>query len=194
MVNQSTSVSSGIFGVSGPRCLFGSSNRTTFDNHRRPLWSQSVGNASSTMTLVTQKHSCTICVRRKVKCDKLSPCSTCSRTGSDCVYRPPPKSQRHRKRLADDDLLSKIREYEGLLQEHNIKFQPLDNSWIPSPLELKWIPRPQSDVRAGDSPEDQSESEMRSESEGATKQLQIESPNVHPGHACLWFDLPQEVR
>ncbi|KIM98484.1 hypothetical protein OIDMADRAFT_167284 [Oidiodendron maius Zn] len=86
-----------------------------------------------------QKYSCATCARRKVKCDKLSPCSNCSKSQNECVYRVPALSQRHRKRPADEDLLSKISEYEDLLRRNSIKFQPLDNSWIPSPLEEQLV-------------------------------------------------------
>ncbi|OCL05728.1 hypothetical protein AOQ84DRAFT_412861 [Glonium stellatum] len=86
-----------------------------------------------------QKYCCITCTRRKIKCDKLSPCSSCSKSQSECVYRAPAPSQRHRKRPADEDLLSKISEYEDLLRKNNVEFQPLHNSWIPSPLEEKLL-------------------------------------------------------
>ncbi|GAD98582.1 hypothetical protein NECHADRAFT_86480 [Paecilomyces variotii No. 5] len=84
------------------------------------------------------------CTKRKVRCNKEDPCSNCSKAQIECSYRSPVPSQRHRKRLADDELLSKINEYEGLLRRHSIEFSPLDNSWILSPLEEKLPSRSQS--------------------------------------------------
>lgn len=88
-------------------------------------------------------------------------------------------SQRHRKRPADDDLLSKIREYEDLLRTNNVKFQPFDNSWIPSQLE-KPVSRPgtQQPVEAQSSAEQES---------------QIDLTAGRSGTACLWSGLPKEV-
>ena len=88
----------------------------------------------------SNQFSCLNCSRRKVKCDKLSPCSSCSKTNAKCVYRPPPPSQRHRKRLTHGDLLCKIRELESLLTNHNVSYEPLDNSWIQSSWETKLEP------------------------------------------------------
>ncbi len=89
------------------------------------------------------RHSCVACTRRKVKCDKLSPCSSCHRAQAACIYREPPPSQRHRKRLTHSDLLSKIQELETLLQSNSIPFEPLNNTWIHSPWEEKAINNPQ---------------------------------------------------
>ncbi|KAH8897233.1 hypothetical protein GQ53DRAFT_712959 [Thozetella sp. PMI_491] len=89
------------------------------------------------------QHSCVACARRKVKCDKLSPCSTCSRTQAACIYRNPAPSQRHRRQLTHRDLLSKIQELESLLRGHKIQFDPLDTSWVQSPWEVKLAKSPQ---------------------------------------------------
>lgn len=148
------------------------------------------------MTPSIQKHSCATCAQRKVKCDKLSPCSNCSRSQSECVYRAPALSQRHRKRPADEDLLSKISEYEDLLRKNNVKFQPLDNSWIPSPLEEKLVSRPQT-ARPGSSvaPKTPSEAECPPEAQGSEQQQQSQPdlPGAQSEAACLWSGLPKEV-
>ncbi|KAL7917773.1 hypothetical protein ACQKWADRAFT_274172 [Trichoderma austrokoningii] len=81
------------------------------------------------------RYSCVACARRKVKCDKLSPCTTCSKTQVACLYRDPVPSQRHRKRATQRDLLSKIQELETILHNNRIPFEALDNSWISSQWE-----------------------------------------------------------
>ncbi|EHK20985.1 uncharacterized protein TRIVIDRAFT_153427 [Trichoderma virens Gv29-8] len=82
-------------------------------------------------------HSCVACARRKVKCDKLKPCSSCSKSQAACVYRAPVPSQRHRKRLTQHDLMSKIQELESILDSHGIPFEGLGTSWIRSHWEEK---------------------------------------------------------
>ncbi len=83
------------------------------------------------------QNSCVTCYRRKKRCDKLDPCSNCSRAQIACTYRAPAPSQRHRKRLTQGDLLSKIQELESLLHSHSIPFDPLGGSWIHSAWEEK---------------------------------------------------------
>ncbi|RFU81473.1 fungal specific transcription factor [Trichoderma arundinaceum] len=85
------------------------------------------------------QNSCVACTRRKVKCDKLRPCSSCAKSQVACIYRAPVPSQRHRKRLTQGDLLSKIQELETLLHSHKIPFNALENSWINSPWEEKLV-------------------------------------------------------
>ena len=70
--------------------------------------------------------SCTICQQRKVKCDKAYPtCSNCVRHRSSCVYVPPAKSQRKKRKSPEDKLIDRLSEYEALLEAHGI---PLDKS------------------------------------------------------------------
>jgi hypothetical protein len=60
----------------------------------------------------------TVCVRcrhRRVKCDKLSPCSGCAKSGSDCVFRSSRRVSRHSENSAGDksegneNLLSRVK-------------------------------------------------------------------------------------
>ncbi|KAK2006296.1 hypothetical protein LZ32DRAFT_595856 [Colletotrichum eremochloae] len=99
------------------------------------------------------QNSCVACARRKVKCDKLSPCSSCSKMQSACIYRPPVPSQRHRRRLTQGDLLSKIQELESILHSHGIPFDPLGNSWIPSAWEDKFTMTSRTQASPGTSVE-----------------------------------------
>lgn len=68
--------------------------------------------------------ACVRCQQRKVKCDHKDPCATCVKAGVPCVTSN--QVQRRRKRrLPERDLLDRIRKYEDLLTQHNIKFEPL---------------------------------------------------------------------
>ena len=68
--------------------------------------------------------ACVHCTRRKVKCDRKSPCSNCVKTGVQCVPATPAPRQR-RRRFPERELLERLRHYEGLLRQNNINFEPL---------------------------------------------------------------------
>ena len=135
---------------------------------------------SNAMIPSVQRHSCVSCAGRKVRCDRRKPCSNCSRRRSECVYESPAHSQRHRPRPSSDALLSKISEYESILRKNSIKFQPLDNQWISSPLEEKLgAPTPGTEKVLGSQPQ---------EEHPPADLTHMQSHTVHP-----WFDLPEEV-
>lgn len=67
------------------------------------------------------KQACTLCARRKVKCDRLQPaCTNCVKHRVGCHYEDPLPSGRHRKRKADSELLAEIDRLERLLRQHGI--------------------------------------------------------------------------
>lgn len=82
------------------------------------------------------KHACSLCARRKVKCDKGDPCSNCLKAQSQCLYEAP-APRRPRRRAADEDLLARLAQYEDLMRKHNVDFSHYANAWVPSGLELK---------------------------------------------------------
>ncbi|KAL5085903.1 hypothetical protein Trisim1_009816 [Trichoderma cf. simile WF8] len=142
-------------------------------------------------------HSCVACARRKIKCDRLKPCSSCSRSKAACVYRAPVPSQRHRKRLTQRDLLSKIQELESILDSHGIPFDGLGNSWIPSHWEEKLV---RSQTQA--SPDSMSSVETAAGAEthplpsvgddwSQEVLLELEEQD---GAAWLWSELPEILK
>ena len=64
--------------------------------------------------------SCTLCRRRKVKCDRSVPCGNCARVGVECVPTIPSKVPRGRqggrKRRTDGELLERIAKLEALIE------------------------------------------------------------------------------
>jgi hypothetical protein len=77
----------------------------------------------------TQKHSCSACARRKVRCDRQQPCANCARARCPCSYSSSVSSPRPRKRHAEEILLARLHRYEELLRKNNIDFTPSDG-WI----------------------------------------------------------------
>jgi hypothetical protein len=63
----------------------------------------------------SSSRSCVTCRRRKVRCDKKSPCSNCAKAGIDCIFPPPGRAPRKSKRPPDAELLSRLRRLEGVI-------------------------------------------------------------------------------
>ena len=65
--------------------------------------------------------SCTLCRRRKVRCDRCVPCANCTRAGVECVPSIPSQAPRGRqggrKRRPDGELLERISKLEALIEK-----------------------------------------------------------------------------
>ncbi|KAK9337314.1 hypothetical protein LIPSTDRAFT_57140 [Lipomyces starkeyi NRRL Y-11557] len=68
--------------------------------------------------------ACVLCQQRKVKCDRKYPCSNCIKSLAQCVPATQ-SSRRRRRRFPERELLERLRKYEDLLRQNNIKFEPL---------------------------------------------------------------------
>ncbi|KAL4997339.1 fungal-specific transcription factor domain-containing protein [Aspergillus recurvatus] len=62
--------------------------------------------------------SCITCRRRKVRCNKRSPCSNCVRAGVECIFPPPGRAPRRLKRppAENAELLSRLRQLENIVE------------------------------------------------------------------------------
>ncbi|KAM0471600.1 hypothetical protein ACHAPX_009257 [Trichoderma viride] len=138
------------------------------------------------------RYSCVACARRKVKCDKLSPCSACSKSQVACIYRDPVPSQRYRKRVAQRDLLSKIQELETILHSNRIPFEGLDNSWISSQWEERLAQSPQTQSDSNETP---MAAEASSQAQYAVNLNQISDSllDEQAVAARLWSELPEAL-
>ncbi|RAK74434.1 uncharacterized protein BO72DRAFT_202083 [Aspergillus fijiensis CBS 313.89] len=65
--------------------------------------------------------ACVLCQQRKIKCDRTFPCTNCARANVQCEQA----VRQRRRRFPEKELLARLRLYEGLLRQHNIKFDPL---------------------------------------------------------------------
>lgn len=68
--------------------------------------------------------ACLLCQQRKIKCDRKFPCAHCARAGTKCVPAGLVPRQR-RRRFPERELLDRIRNYEELLRQNNVAFEPL---------------------------------------------------------------------
>jgi len=100
--------------------------------------------ATSTSTSPTnQEHlkpyACVTCSRRKVRCDKKEPCSTCQKSGTQCVFRAPAPPQRRKRRAPETILLERLRRAEDLLKGLGVKVDPTteNNETRPSNQQIR---------------------------------------------------------
>ena len=87
------------------------------------------GSASTPETPETQNlkaHACSLCQRRKVKCDRKDPCGNCVKARVECIFRAHvPQRRRHRK-PAEVTLLARLRRYEELLKGFGVKIETMN--------------------------------------------------------------------
>ncbi|ROV91862.1 hypothetical protein VMCG_09183 [Cytospora schulzeri] len=86
---------------------------------------------SPTMPTRTTAHkpqrvlACVLCQQRKVKCDRKFPCANCLRAGVHCVPANTLYPRQRRRRFPERELLERLRNYEDLLHQNEIDFEPL---------------------------------------------------------------------
>jgi|ERR1700722_15464407 len=81
----------------------------------------------------THAYACLSCAHKKVKCDRLSPCRNCSKSGGECVYRPPRPPKRRRRRDIENELLAKLNRYEGMLKKLGVEIGETTNAASETP-------------------------------------------------------------
>ncbi|CAG9983398.1 unnamed protein product [Clonostachys byssicola] len=126
---------------------------------------------------IRHKFACSLCARRKVKCDKLDPCSNCIKVEAQCLYEvhPPP---RPRKRAADDELVARLAAYETLMRKHGIDFSHCATTWVPSGQEAdsgETEPSPDTDLSL---PSNSVHDALRS-TDGASSMVLENTPNLN---------------
>lgn len=72
--------------------------------------------------------SCVTCRRRKVRCNKRSPCSNCVKGGVECVYPPPGRLRRKTKRPQDAELMTRLKRLEGVIENLSGKNSETESS------------------------------------------------------------------
>lgn len=91
----------------------------------QPLGAERVGLGSNTTGL--KKFSCLTCRQRKIKCDRCTPCSNCTRAARQCNFVPPVRGKPKRRSTPKEGLHAKLRRYEELLISYGADIEPSDN-------------------------------------------------------------------
>ena len=68
--------------------------------------------------------ACALCQQRKVRCDRKVPCANCIKGRVQCVPATLAPRQR-RRRFPERVLLERLRKYEHMLRQNNLRFEPL---------------------------------------------------------------------
>ncbi|KAL9094656.1 MAG: hypothetical protein Q9165_002925 [Trypethelium subeluteriae] len=93
--------------------------------------SPAVANTSNSANeQATQTYACVLCSQRKIKCDRVQPCSRCVKSRADCVYRAPepPKRRKRKEPEGDEELRGRLHDYERLLKEAGIDVKNVTGS------------------------------------------------------------------
>ncbi len=90
--------------------------------------------------------ACIRCQQRKVKCDRRFPCGNCKKSRVQCVPATLTPRSRRRRRFPERELLERLRKYEDLLRQNNVKFEPLHKD----PVEEKESPNTQGGDESDD--------------------------------------------
>ncbi|PYH94232.1 hypothetical protein BO71DRAFT_325894 [Aspergillus ellipticus CBS 707.79] len=81
-----------------------------------PLFAHDTHVSSHSSQDLHSLRSCITCRRRKVRCNKKTPCSNCVKAGIQCIFPPPGRAPRKSKRPQDAELLSRLRRLEGVIE------------------------------------------------------------------------------
>ena len=90
---------------------------------------ESIGTADSNAKSLkkSKRPSCNLCRRRKIKCDRLEPCSHCVRSSAKCVFSPlsgAPRGRQGGRRRLDRELLDRVAKLESLLKNAQGESKP----------------------------------------------------------------------
>src|ERR1700761_2736542 len=91
--------------------------------------------------------SCVTCRKRKVKCDKIHPCSNCNRAHIECVFPSPGRAPRKARKIGegrDKELLERLRRLEGVVKGMGVE--------VPGGLKESSKDESQSEVKDGPGP------------------------------------------
>lgn len=107
-----------------------------------------VTRVDSNMSGITRGHSCLLCQRRKVRCDKQKPCGNCVKANAECTVVPlRPRGKRNTPKPRGRDLAERLKKYEELMTRHGLDFESLIDQGNPGAPGL-----PQNKVAPNDDP------------------------------------------
>lgn len=84
------------------------------------------GQTPTSQTKSQRTLACVNCQQRKVKCDREFPCANCLKQHTQCV--PATQTRPRKRRFPERELLTRLRKYEDLLRQNNVRFDPLHKS------------------------------------------------------------------
>lgn len=80
----------------------------------------------------THLRSCITCRRRKIRCNKLHPCSNCVKAKVECVFPEPGRAPRRSKKATESELLARLKSLEAVVKKFGVVGK---SSPVQSPVE-----------------------------------------------------------
>lgn len=74
-----------------------------------------------------KSYSCLTCRQRKVRCDRRTPCSNCTKAEKQCSFVPPVRGKRKRTKPPREGLHAKLKRHEELLRSYGVKVEPSED-------------------------------------------------------------------
>ncbi|CAG8070395.1 unnamed protein product [Penicillium salamii] len=78
---------------------------------------RSVGPDIPTSSETIHARSCQKCNQRKTRCSRTLPCTSCVKLGVECIFPPPGRAPRKRKRALKAELVSRVKYLEHRLHD-----------------------------------------------------------------------------
>ncbi len=82
---------------------------------------------------VESRHPCASCQRRRVKCDRLSPCTNCITHGQECKQPDSRRAPRKPRKPTNASVLERVRQLEHTLEHLKSQTQPTAQTPATSP-------------------------------------------------------------
>ena len=137
--------------------------------------------------------SCVTCRRRKVRCNKESPCANCVRAGIECVFPGPGRAPRKSRKPPDAELLARLRRLEGVV--HSLGAQVDENGVVSSPTLAGSadIRARFGDAQSGDSPTSDRSDSKRQSIDNRLGRLVINEDRSRYVSNTFWTGMSDEV-
>ncbi|KAI1848271.1 hypothetical protein JX265_004219 [Neoarthrinium moseri] len=139
------------------------------------------------------KLSCTVCRSRKIKCDRVHPCSPCSRSGAECVFPERKRMQRPRK-TRNSELLNRISRLESIVGNVSLAtLKDIDVAELKGLTELKLRAEGKEGPQAGPSASENTDSSPGTSHTVENHEVKDE---IHPSRyisSAFWSNLAGEV-
>lgn len=136
--------------------------------------------------------SCVTCRRRKVRCNKQSPCANCTRAGIECVFPGPGRAPRKSRKHPDTELLARLQRLEGVV--HSLGAHVDENGVISSALTGSTDIRPRfGEAQPGDSPASDRSDPKRQSIDKHLGRLVINEDRSRYVSSAFWTTMSNEI-
>ncbi|KAL9614030.1 MAG: hypothetical protein Q9167_001445 [Letrouitia subvulpina] len=95
--------------------------------------------------------SCITCRKRKVRCNKKQPCSSCSKRGTECIFPEPGKRRKVPFKPTNPEVLTRLRRLERVMKNFGASLGD-NNRTIPSPSQQSPVSKQTQIPSQGDNP------------------------------------------